>query len=244
MLTVVIPALFLVFFVAWKFRETNTKAKYNPSGKTSRLLAFLWWVFPTAIILVLSIINWKSTHKLDPYKAINNTTPPLTIQVVALQWKWLFIYPQQDIATVNFVTFPEKTPINFELTADAPMNSFWIPQLGGQMYAMEGMKTKLHLIADTKGDFAGSAAEISGEGFAGMKFRAKSTTQADFDAWVKTVKRSAQPLDLTTYNNLAEPSEDVPQTFYTSVEKDLFNAIIMKYHLSPSNMGMEHSEHK
>jgi cytochrome o ubiquinol oxidase subunit 2 len=162
---------------------------------------------------------------------------------VALQWKWLFIYPEQNIATVNFVEFPNSTPVNFQLTADAPMNSFWIPELGGQMYAMPGMSTQLHLMADRPGEFNGSAAEISGKGFSGMKFIAKATSQKDFDTWVKSVKQSSNMIDLSKYNKLAEPSENNPVITYASVEKDLYNSIIMKFMPAMDNMHMEGMTH-
>src|SRR3989344_8743312 len=176
-LTVVIPVFILTFAIAWKFRE-GREEKYEPDWDHNKWLEFVWWAVPAAIILVLAAVTWTSTHQLDPFKPLSSSTQPITIQVVALQWKWLFIYPEQNIATVNFVQFPARTPINFELTADAPMNSFWIPQLSGQIYAMAGHKTQLHLMADETGEFAGSAAEISGRGFAGMKFSAKATSVA------------------------------------------------------------------
>ena len=137
-----------------------------------------------------------------------SNTKPLTIQVVALQWKWLFIYPEQKIATVNYIQFPENTPLNFEISADAPMNSFWIPQLGGQIYAMPGMSTKLHLIANQTGTFRGCSANFSGEGFSGMTFVAKSSTQEEFDAWVAS-DHSAAALNEETYQQLAKPLDEV-----------------------------------
>ncbi len=229
MLIVAIPVFIILFTFARKYRAGNTKAKYAPDTDHNRIAAIALWAIPAVIIFIIAILNWKSTHALDPYKPIDSTAKPLTIQVVALQWKWLFIYPEQHIATVNFIQFPEKTPLHFQLTAEAPMNSFWIPQLGGQMYAMAGMSTQLHLIANETGDFRGSAAEISGRGFAGMKFIARSTSQADFDAWVQSVKQSSTTLSLDEYNNLALPSENNPVAFYASVEDSLYNTIMMKF---------------
>lgn len=234
MLFTVIPVFFLTFFTAWKYRESNTKAKYVPDLQQNPKLEFLWWAFPAAIVLIFAVITWKATHVLDPYKPLAVATKPITIQVIALRWKWLFIYPEQHIATVNFIQFPEHTPINFELTADAPMNSFWIPQLSGQIYAMPGMSTQLHIITDVPGDFAGSAAEISGRGFAGMKFIARASSQADFDAWVQSVQASSKILDLSAYNKLAQPSENDPVTFYALSEDNLYNKIIMKF-MAPSS---------
>jgi cytochrome o ubiquinol oxidase subunit 2 len=149
--------------------------------------------------------------------------------VIALDWKWLFIYPEQRIATVNYVAFPEKTPVNFQITADAPMNSFWIPQLGGQIYAMPGMSTKLHLMADRTGEFRGSSANISGEGFAGMTFTAKSDTSAGFDRWVKSIKQSPNQLSLGTYDQLAKPSQDNPPMYYSLKEHNLYDIVVMKF---------------
>lgn len=236
MLIVVVPVLIGVFYIGWKYREGNQhKNKYTPDVDHNHGFQTLLWLFPFLIIVVMSIINWQTAHQLDPFRPIVSTAKPMTIQVVALRWKWLFIYPEQGIATVNYVAFPEKTPITFYLTADAPLNSFWIPQLGGQMYAMPGMSNRLHLIANETGDFPGSTAELSGAGFAGMRFRAKSLTQNDFDAWVSSVKQSSQTLNMDTYNKLAEPSEDTPPAFYASTEDDLYNTIIMKF-MGPHKM--------
>lgn len=238
MSAVVIPVVILIFFVAWKYRAGNLKAKYSPDWIQNKKSEFLWWIIPGIIVFILAIITWKSTHELDPYRTIESDKKPVTIQVVALRWKWLFIYPQENIATVNFIQFPVNTPVNFELTADAPMSSFWIPQLGGQIYAMTGMGTKLHLIANKTGEFAGSSAEINGEGFSGMIFTAKASSQADFDSWVQKIKESSNTLGLPEYNNLVKPSKNNPVTFYASPEKDLYNRIIMKY-MAPQMMGSE-----
>lgn len=232
MLIVVIPLFVSLFVIVWKYRSSNTTAKYLPDWSSNTVTEVILWVVPSIIIVILAVSTWISTHQLDPYKPIQSSNPPLTIQVVALQWKWLFIYPQQNIATVNFIEFPVNTPLNFELTADAPMNSFWIPQLGGQMYAMAGMGTQLHLIANQPGEYAGSDAEISGQGFAGMKFIAKATSGQDFNIWVQAVKNSPNTLDLARYNQLAQPSENTPVTFYSSSEANLYDKVIMKF-MSP-----------
>ena len=164
------------------------KAKHAPDWEHNYIAEYCWWGVPIVIIVILAVTTWKSSHDLNPFKPIESEKKPLAIQVVALHWKWLFIYPEQGIATVNFVQFPEKTPINFEITSDAPMNSFWIPQLGGQIYAMPAMRSKLHLIANEIGSFRGVSANISGKGFAGMTFTAKSSSEEDFDAWVQSGK--------------------------------------------------------
>lgn len=229
MLLIVIPTLLLIYFVAWKYRSNNHKAKYDPDKTGGPLAEIIIWAIPSALVVVMSVIMWKATHKLDPYRPLEGGKP-LTIQVVALNWKWLFIYPEQGIATVNFVQFPARTPIHFELTADnSPMNSFWIPQLSGQIYSMSGMTTQLHLMADEPGIYSGRAAEINGKGFADMTFVVKSSSQADFEAWVKSVKQSPLQLTSQTYDELLKPSVGNSVTLYSDVEKGLFNKIVMKY---------------
>lgn len=229
MLIIVIPVFILTFTIAWKYRASNTKATYTPNWDKSAWLETIWWGFPCLIILILAVVTWNSSHDLDPFKPINASSKAITIQVVSLDWKWLFIYPDQDIATVNYVQFPENTPVNFVLTSDAPMNSFWIPQLGGQVYTMPGMSMQLHLIATQKGSFNGSSANLSGRGFAGMKFIATSSSQADFDTWVQTVKKSAVRLSLDEYMKLAEPSENTPVHYYSSNEPGLYDTVVLKY---------------
>jgi cytochrome o ubiquinol oxidase subunit 2 len=229
MLIVVIPVFILTAWIAWRYRAKNKKAKYTPEWDFNLLAESIWWGLPLIIIIILSVMTFKSSHDLDPFKPIQSNVKPMTIQVVSLQWKWLFIYPEQNIATVNFVQFPDKTPIVFEITSDAPMNSFWIPQLGGQIYAMSGMKSKLHLIADEPGVFRGSSANISGEGFAGMTFTAKATSQEDFDQWVQSVKESPNGLSRGEYEKLVKPSQNNPAAVYSLQDEGLFDWIIMKY---------------
>ncbi len=228
MLIVVIPVFVFALFFAWKYRAGN-KARHDPDWEHNYIAEYCWWGVPLFIVVILAVITWKSSHELNPFKPLDSTTKPLTIQVVALEWKWLFIYPEQGIATINFVQFPEKTPINFEITADAPMNSFWIPQLGGQIYAMPAMRSKLHLIANEVGSYRGASANISGEGFAGMVFTANSSTDADFNQWVLSVQQSSGQLNLDTYNQLVEPSAYNPVAYYKLGQPDLFDQIMMKY---------------
>jgi cytochrome o ubiquinol oxidase subunit II len=230
---VVVPVFVLLFGIAWRFRAGNTKAKYRPNWDGNKLLETIWWVLPSAIIVVLSVVIWTSSHELDPYRPLDSDKKPVVVQVIALQWKWLFLYPEQGIATVNQLNFPVNTPVNFTITADAPMNSFWIPSLGGQVYAMSGMSTKLHLKADNIGSYKGSSANISGEGFAGMKFVAKATSQADFDKWMTSTKQHSVVLDDQRYEQLVQPSKDSPVTTYVLNETGLYDKIVKKY--------MEHS---
>lgn len=234
MLIVVIPVFILTWFFAWRYRESNVKAKHAPDWEHNNIAEYCWWGVPLIIIAVLAVITWKSSHELNPFKPIETGKKPLVIQVVALQWKWLFIYPEQEIATINFVQFPEQTPLNFEITSDAPMNSFWIPQLGGQIYAMPAMRTKLHLIANEPGTFRGASANLSGEGFAGMAFTAKASSQEEFDHWVQSVKTSQKHLTIDEYNQLVEPSEYHPMTTYVLMQEQLFEQILMKYMMPPS----------
>lgn len=229
MLIVVIPVFILLFVVAWKFRADNREAKYSPDWDHHRIIEFVWWSVPCVIIFVLGIVTWKNTHALDPFKPIDSNVKPIRIQVIALDWKWLFIYPEEKIAAVNWVQFPQQTPIAFEITADAPMNSLWIPQLGGQIYAMPGMKTELHLIANSIGNFRGSSANLSGKGFAGMNFIAKASSQEDFDRWVQSIKQTGSSLDQAEYSKLAEPSAYHPVAAYRLIEEGLYDRIVMKY---------------
>lgn len=229
MLIVVLPVFFLTFLYVWEYRVGSKNRTYEPDWDNSVLAEVVWWGLPMLIITALSVLTWNRTHELDPFKLINTEAKPMTIQVVALQWKWLFLYPEENIATVNFVQFPENVPVNFEITSDAPMNSFWVPALGGQIYAMPGMKTRLHLMADKVGEFNGSSANLSGEGFAGMKFIAKATSQEEYDKWVESVKNSGQSLSLEGYKKLVEPSSDNPKALYKLDADNLFEGIIMKY---------------
>ena len=240
MLIVVLPVFALIAIFAWRYRASNKKAKYTPEWAHSTLLEVVWWTVPCIIIGVLAVITWISTHELDPYKPLNKGKP-LTIQVVALDWKWLFIYPEQNIATVNYVKLPVDTPIRFEVTADAPMNSFYIPALGGQIYAMEGMKTQLHLIADDKGNYHGRSINISGEGFSEMTFTASATGRKAFETWVDSVKSSSKVLTAPRYQKLAEPSIDNQPEYFSAVEPpDLFRRIIYKF-MSPNMNAVDDS---
>lgn len=226
---VIIPVFILTIAIAWRYRESNTKAAYTPDWGINHTAEAIWWGIPIVLIAILSVVTWNSTHTLDPYKPLPDHDKSMTIQVVSLDWKWLFIYPEQNIATVNFVQFPTDTSINFDLTSDTVMSSFWIPKLSGQLYAMPGMLTKLHLNATELGDFKGSSANINGKGFAGMKFTARASSQADFDNWVNDAKKSPKSLSEREYASLSEQSENNPVTTYGSVDADLYDTIIMKY---------------
>lgn len=245
MLIVAIPVYILVFFFAWRYRAGNKKAVYMPEWEHGKMEELIWWTIPIEIVLILGALTWGSTHQLDPRKPIDSSLSPLVVQVVALDWKWLFIYPEQNIATVNYVRIPVDRPVDFEVTADAPMNSFWIPQLGGQIYAMTGMVNSLNLVANETGTFAGGSSNYSGEGFAHMKFNAEATSQDDFDAWVKSVQQASTTLTLGEYGTLSQPSVANQPSYYSKVSNDLYNTIVMKFMdpNSPSMMGMPMDMH-
>jgi len=229
MLLVVVPVIIMTLAFAWKYRASNKAATYTPDWSHSTKIEAAVWIIPILIIIALGYVTYHSTHKLDPYRPLDSDVKPIQIDVVALDWKWLFIYPEQGIATVNKINFPANTPVNFRVTSDAVMNSFFIPGLGGQIYAMAGMQTKLHLIADRNAEMDGISANYSGAGFTGMKFKAISTTQEDFDAWVSEVKKSPKQLDQAEYAALAKPSQNNPVELYSSVTPNQFQIIVDKY---------------
>ena len=229
MLLVVVPVILMTLVFAWKYRASNKNATYAPKWSHSTKIEVVIWTVPILIIIALGVITYKSTHALDPYRPIESDVKPVTIEVVAMDWKWLFIYPEQGIATVNKIVFPANTPVNFRITSDTVMNSFFIPGLGGQIYAMAGMQTKLHLIANKNAELDGISANYSGAGFTGMKFKAIATSQAEFDAWVNEVKASPKQLDQAEYAALSKPSQNNPVALYSSYAPNLFQTIIDKY---------------
>lgn len=241
LLIVAIPLLGTMYWFAYKYRAGNKKPVYKPDARHSTFTELVWWIIPAVFIFILAVITWNKTHALDPYKPLASDVAPVRIQAVALNWKWLFLYPDYNIATVNFIQFPEDTPVNFELTADAPMNSFWIPALSGQIYAMSGMSTKIHIIADSVGDYRGQAGEINGRGFSGMKFIARASSKEDFEKWIGEVRRSSSSLDGSHYSALSKPSENNPVTLYSSYEQHLYNKIMMKY-MAPSGSAQKMQE--
>lgn len=248
-LIVVIPVFALTAYVVWNYRETHAHApRFDPTFESSPKAEFVWWSVPVILIAILGIVIWSSSHQLDPYKPLASSKPALNVQVVALDWKWLFIYPDQGVASVNYLQVPTGRPINFVLTSDAPMTSFWIPKLGGQIYAMSGMTTKLHLQADQTGEFTGKNANISGEGYSGMTFKVKADSDMAFNEWVQTAKAVPDKLTTTSYAQLAKPTKNVAAKQYVLASGDLFDSVIMKY-MAPakshtagvSHSGMEHA---
>lgn len=229
MLVIVIPVIVLTFVIAWRYRASNTKAKYSPEFTHSTWLEITCWTVPCIIIAILATITWTSSHKLDPYRPLDVKGKPIIIQAVALDWKWLFIYPKEKIATVNYVQIPVNVPVRFLITSDAPMNSFEIPQLAGQIYAMTGMHTKLNLMASKVGSYTGLSTNFSGDGFSNMHFVVKVTSKKQYTNWVHHVQKTPVHLTLKKYNKLVKPSENDPRSYFSAPAHDLFNTIMMKY---------------
>lgn len=239
-LVVVLPVYALLFAFVWRYREGNKKAKYSPELSGNWMIETVWWLIPSVLIMILSVVTWNSSHQLDPYRPLTANKKPLRVQVVSLDWKWLFIYPDQRVASINYLRVPVDTPVNFQLTSDSVMNSFWLPQLGGQIYTMPGMSTQLHLMADKAGTYEGSSANISGKGFADMTFTAKAGSESDFNDWVRSAKRGNHPLTMSNYAQLAKPSENNPATTYSSVPSGLYNSVMAKYMGPMAGMGGMH----
>lgn len=230
MLIVVIPVLILTFYVAYKYRESNTKAHYDPEWSHNTKLEVVWWTIPIIIVIALSIITWQTSHSLDPYKEIKvQNEKPIKIQVVSLNWKWLFIYPEEGIATINYIKVPKNVPVSFDLTSDAPMNAFWIPQIAGMIYTMPGMQTKLHIVVTEFGKYEGMSSNYSGDGFAGMTFKLEAVSKDDFAKWVKEAQTSNKILNTQEYLKLVKFSVNNPVAIYKNADSNLFNDIMMKY---------------
>lgn len=226
MLLVVVPVIILTLWFAWKYRASNTKAKYDPTWSHSTAIEVVVWTIPCIIVGILAVLTWKSSHALDPYRPLQSEVKPVEIDVVSLDWKWLFIYPEYKIATVNEIQFPVDTPVNFRITSASVMNSFFIPQLGSQIYSMAGMETKLHLIAREAGTYAGISANYSGAGFSGMRFKAIATSQQGFQDWIDKAKAANNPLTPQAYEALAAPSTHEAVALYSSTPTGMFDYIM------------------
>ncbi|HEX7855719.1 MAG TPA: ubiquinol oxidase subunit II [Sphingobium sp.] len=235
MLLIVLPVMALIALFAWRYRAQNRDATYTPDWDHSTQLELVIWAAPLMIIICLGALTWVGTHLLDPYRPLNRiahgqqvpaNTRPLEVQVVALDWKWLFIYPEQGIATVNEFAAPMGRPVHFSISSSSVMNSFYIPALAGQIYAMPGMETTLHAVFNNPGTFDGFSANYSGAGFSSMRFKAKSLTDAQFAQWVDAAKAGNGKLDRAAYLKLEQPSEKVPVQRFASVDADLFDAVV------------------
>ena len=236
-LAVAVPTVVLLYFTAWRYRESHRTATYRSEAQSGRLFNAAIWAIPSCMVLLLAMTLIPATKRLQPNKALAAEAKPITIEVIAMRWKWLFIYPEQNIATVNFVEVPKNVPVKFYLTADeAPMSSFWVPNLSGQLYAMTGHVNQLNVMGTELGDFRGRSAEINGEGFAGMQFTARVTNAQDFSTWVDATKASAGILDRANYKKLVAPSQNNPATNYYPVDNTLYASTVMKYMGSHDNM--------
>jgi cytochrome o ubiquinol oxidase subunit 2 len=226
MLAIVIPVILAILAVAFWFRASNWRASYLPDFEYSGRLELLVWSIPAMTVLLVGGVAWVGAHDLDPRKPISSTVKPVTVQVVSLDWKWLFIYPEQGIASVNHLTVPVGTPISFELTSSTVMNSFFVPQLGGQIYTMFGMVTRLHLQADHTGTYPGLSAMFSGDGFADMRFTVDAVSNDKFAQWVSQAREAGPVLDTQSYKDLAKPSKAIAPFTYRAVAADLFSGVV------------------
>ncbi len=234
MLLIVVPVMVTTVLFAWRYRQSNKDALYQPDWHHSTMLELVIWSAPLLIIIAVGAITWISTHTLDPYRRLGRiaegkplaaNAKPLDIQVVALDWKWLFIYPEQGIATVNEVAVPINREVRFSLTAGSVMNSFYVPALAGQIYAMPGMETKLHGVLNRAGSFEGFSANYSGAGFSGMRFRMIGMDDAGFNSWIATRKSTGKVLDSKAYLVFQRPSQNVRPGYWSAVDPDLFRRI-------------------
>ncbi|CAH0120378.1 hypothetical protein PAE9249_02897 [Paenibacillus sp. CECT 9249] len=226
---VIVPVLIMTVIIVWRYRDKpGRKAAYKPNWEHNNKLEFTWWTIPIIVIIALAAVTVNYTYALEPSKQIESAKEEITIQVTSLDWKWLFKYPDQDIATINYAQIPAGVPVRFELTSESAMNSFWIPQLGGQMYTMSGMAMTLYLQADEEGSYYGSGANFTGKDFAQMTFKVKATSEDEFDAWVKEVKETSPPLTEEAYEQLLEPGVSDLQSF-SSFPEGLFERVVTKY---------------
>lgn len=235
MLVIILPVMALTILFAWRYRAANKAATYKPDWDHSTQLELVIWAAPLLIIICLGAITWVGTHLLDPYRPLARTAPgkmvaadvkPLEVNVVALDWKWLFIYPELGIATVNELALPVDRPVRFRISSSSVMNSFYIPALAGQIYAMPGMETKMHGVFNKPGNFVGFSANYSGAGFSNMRFAVRSLPAAQFATWAGEAKKGGATLDRTTYLALERPSERDPVHHFASVDQQLFDAVV------------------
>lgn len=229
MMVIVVPVFSMIIVFAIRYSKSSKNAQYQPDWSHSTFIETVVWTVPLLIIIVLGTVTYQTSHSLDPRKPLEPEKPPLRIHVVALDWKWLFIYPEQEIASVNEVAIPVNQPVEFLITSDTVMNSFFIPQLGSQIYAMAGMENQLHLIASEPGSYRGLSANYSGFGFSGMKFDAIAKQSDDFEQWIKHIRENSAALTDARYRSLSEKSKDHPVEYFSPVNPLLFNDIILRY---------------
>ena len=226
MLAIVVPTIIATVWVAFWYRASNKRARHLPEWAFSGQIELVVWAIPVMVIILLGGVTWIGSHELDPARPIASKTPPLDIQVVSLDWKWLFIYPKQQVATVNELVVPAGTPLHFSLTSASVMNAFFVPQLGSMIYTMNGMATELNLHADEPGTFRGLSAHYSGEGFSDMHFDVRAVPPDQFTAWVETTRNSGPALNAAAYAALAKQSINASVSSFSSVDADLFAKIV------------------
>ena len=230
MLIVVIPVFVMVIWFSIRYRATNTKATYKPNWTHSTTIGWVVWMVPVAIIAVLAYITWESTHQLNPYKPLESDAKPIRIDVISTDSDWLFVYPEYHVAVINQLVFPVNVPLNFRLTSSSVMTSFFIPALGSQMYSMAGMQTRLHLMANEVGVFTGKNMEYSGNGYAGMHFKAISTTSAGFENWLNEARQSPDSLNMERFRKISMMFNiNHPVTTFSAVDPQLFNKVMGEY---------------
>jgi cytochrome o ubiquinol oxidase subunit 2 len=229
MLVIVVPLIVATLGVAWWFRSSNTRARYRPDWEFSGTLELIVWAVPLLVITFLGGIAWFGSHWLDPYRALPSNTQPLEVEVVSLDWKWLFIYPNDGIAAVNELVIPVGRPVHFRLTSSGVMNSFFVPQLGSQIYTMAGMASQLSLQADGAGTYPGLSAQFSGQGFADMHFEVRAVPAEAYARWVTEAKTAQRRLDTAAYSALAQPSENVSPVIYGTVAPRMFESIVNEF---------------
>jgi len=225
MLVIVVPTILTTLWFAWWFRASNGAALYRPTWVYSDKLEVVVWCIPALTVLFLGGLAWTGSHKLDPMRPLQSRGSPLEVQVVSLDWKWLFIYPNQHVAVVNRLMLPVGRPVHFRLTSSSVMNVFFVPRLGGEIYTMNGMVTELNLQADRTGRYPGLSAQFSGDGFAGMSFDTEVTSGSSFDQFIEQARAAPAKLDDTTYKSLARPSEGDPVQLFSNVSDGLFENI-------------------
>ena len=225
MLVVVVPVIALTLAFAWWYRASNARASYQPNWANSGRIEFVVWSIPAMVVLLLAGVAWTGSHDLDPARKIPANLKPVRIEVVSLDWKWLFIYPDSEVATLNQVFVPSGVPIEFLLTSTHVMNAFWVPQLGSQIYTMPGMTTHLNLLADRDGDYPGLSSNFSGDGFSDMRFVVHAVPAAAFSSWLAATQAQGEMLDAGAYSQLARTGSDSSIKAYASVQRDLFERI-------------------
>jgi cytochrome o ubiquinol oxidase subunit 2 len=226
MLAIVLPTIIAIFAFAFWFRASNTRAFHWPDWAYSGRIELVVWAIPALTVILLGGVAWIGAHQLDPAKSVEGSGEPLTIQAVSLDWKWLFIYPDQKIATINTLTVPAGVPLKFELTSSSVMNAFFIPQFGSMIYTMNGMTNRLNLRADTPGTFQGLSAHFSGDGFPDMHFDVHVVTPEQFSKWAEDASHAEKSLDEASYRAIAKPSMKHEQVIYRLTDPDLYNAIV------------------